>query len=178
MTASRRRRDGVGLRSRTRKRWARMRLPVPAEEVPPSAVDELARRLRSSVDPANVCACAESVPGTLVPAGNDDHHLFVQSCDECGAAGRLPVGLNDDHLAARLVARAVGWHVRIRFDDDSLRYWRPFVARPGDWDDRDFVCVDADEYGWAPTAEIRLSRLVPTHARIAVARLRARRRPG
>lgn len=144
-------------------------LPVPYEELPPLPVGDLTDRLRLGADPNNECDCASSVPGTLVPFGNDEDHLFVQACDECSA--------DDDYVAARRVARAVGWHVRIRFDAETRRTWRPFVARPGEWDDRDFVAVDADEYGWAPEAEIALSRLIPTRLRIAVAALRARR-PG
>jgi hypothetical protein len=119
-------------------------------------VDELARLLRDRVDLANPCdACRDSIPGTLVPAGNDDHHLFVQSCDACNGAGHLPAGRSDDVWAAELVARKTGWRVRRRFDDGGRAYWRPFVAKPGGWDDADFVCVDADPHGWAPEAEIR-----------------------
>lgn len=134
--------------------------PLPvllAEELPPLPHAELDPLINALVDPTNPCdACGDSIPGTLVPAGNDDHHLFVQSCDYCACAGTLDPAFSDDFWAAELVAAHTGWHVRLRYDDDTRRSWRPFVARPGGWDDRDFVCVDPDEYGWAPSAEIPL----------------------
>ena len=130
---------------------------VGSAELPPLPLAELDRLIQPVVASANPCdACRDSIPGTLVPAGNDDHHFFVQSCDNCACAGTLEPGTSDDFWAAELVASRTGWHVRFRFDDDTRRYWRPFVARPGAWDDRDFVCVEPDEYGWAPAAEVPL----------------------
>lgn len=139
---------------------------VPCGDLPPVPLDELVERLAGAVDPENDCdACGDSLPGALVPAGNDDNHLFVQSCDACTAHC-------DDLVAARRAATALGWHVRLGYDDRTLRYWRPFVAKPGGWDDRDFASVDADEYGWGPAAEAPLTRVVPTPVRRALSGLR------
>ena len=141
-------------------------------DMPEWALADLERALQPHFDPDNDCdSCNGSVPGVLVPAGNDQNHLFVQSCDACRAG--LP---GDDVGAARLVAGRLGWRVRYRYDDRTLRYWRPFVARPGDWDDRDFACEGADEHGWEPVAEKPLCRLAPRPVRRAVHQALARQR--
>lgn len=107
---------------------------------------EFAAAVRTLADPAHECGCAPV--GVLAPMlpGGDDSHLFVERCDDC----RM---VDDDDAAAARVATLLGLSVRRRYDDDTLQYWRPFVARPGSPDDRDTYAVGANEFGCFPLAE-------------------------
>lgn len=150
--------------------------------IPNLTLEELEELVRSLADPANddwdsptYCdTCCGGLPGTIAPIlpGEDDAHPFVESCGSCER-------LNDEYAndtAARLIAAALGLNVRRRYDDDSLRYWRVFLARPGSPDDRDFYCIGADEFGCWPTQEIPL--LNGWRGRIQRRRVRARARKG
>lgn len=105
-----------------------------------------------SPDGSAGCECWACGPGgVLAPMlpGGDPAHPFVERCDLCEI-------FPDDGVAAEAVARMFGLVVRRRYDDDSLRYWRSFLARSGSPDDCDFVCVEPDEFGCWPSAEIAL----------------------
>ncbi len=100
-------------------------------------------------DPANDCdSCSNEMPGVIAPClpDGDDAHAFVERCDECGR-------FTDDVEAIEAFAKATGLNVRRRYDDASLKYWRPFVASPGSPDDRDFYGVGANEFGCWPNSE-------------------------
>ncbi len=123
-------------------------------------LDELTEMVRALADPANddpdsptYCdTCCGGLPGTIAPilTGGDPAHSFVENCGSCR---RLTDEYAND-TAAKLIADALGLNVRRRYDDASLAYWRVFLARPGSPDDRDTYCVDADEFGCWPSAEI------------------------
>jgi hypothetical protein len=96
------------------------------------------------------CDCeGDGMPGVLAPMypDGDAAHLFVQACDGCG---RYP----HDDAAAHALAEHLKLNVRRRYDDDSLRYWRPFVARPDSHDDADTYGIGADDFGCFPEKEV------------------------
>ena len=113
---------------------------------------ELREVTAAFADASNSCVCSFTMAGVLAPClpGGDDAHPFVEMCITCEL-------FPDDDAAAQAVARVLGLNVRRRYDDDSLRYWRPFLARPGSPDDRDTYCVGADAFGCWPQTEIPIT---------------------
>jgi hypothetical protein len=149
---------------------------------PNLTLDELVELAATAADPDHGCfSCDGLMPGIQTPMlpDGDDAHPFVEWCDECQTlfrdkrTGEL-VGdpalklYKDDEDAARAFAKRFGLNVRRRYDDESLRYYRIFLARPGSPDDRDWYCVGADEFGCFPDEE----RPVRIQHRIAALRRR------
>lgn len=125
---------------------------IKSDDMPLWLLDELSPLIDALVDPANDCqACTGQMPGVLAPVHDDENHIFVQSCDNCADASE-----SDDTGAATRLAAAVGWNAHNRYDDATKTQWRPFIAKPGSWDDADFIAVDPDEYGWGPEAEEKI----------------------
>lgn len=137
-----------------------------------AARDEVLAILRFFAPPEHDCdACEGDMPGVLVDAGNDDNHLFLQSCDTCNSHD----GASDDVGVTELAAKLTGWNVRWRWDtvDTVDESGRCFLAKPGGPDDFDCYGVYDDEeagdpdsmmyaYGWSPDREVDL---VPEPAR-------------
>ena len=164
-------------------------VPVDVALLPARLLAELRALEAVLADPGHSCdACGGGLPGVLCPAGNDEHHLFVQSCDNCAGAGQLDRGHSDDEWAARTLAARIGWTVHHRWDGPGMTTWRPLVAEPGSWDDRDWVGVAGDGHGWGPEQEIPLwvgwprdqrpDRPASSHRRIQLRRTRGWRKPG
>ncbi len=146
----------------------------------PLTHDELEALVRMLADPANddsdhdeYCdTCCGGLPGTIAPIypEGDDAHLFVECCGSCR---RIDDGMGDE-AAAFLIASALGLRVRRRYDDDSLRYYRVFLVRPGAVDDHDTYCIGASEVGTWPSLEVAL--LDGWRGRIQRRRIRAQYR--
>lgn len=120
--------------------------------VPMLTETELANRALALSDPNHDCDQC-SPPGVCAPMypNNDTNHLFIQRCDNCQF-------VDDDNDAAQVIADALGLVVHVRYDDEHLEYFRPFVTLAGAADDADFYCVDADEFGCNPHEEVRIER--------------------
>ena len=126
-------------------------------------VEHLSATLKSA---DNDCeACASGMPGVLAPClpDSDASHAFIQKCDLCEV-------IEDDDAATEAFAMATGLIAHRRFDDDSLTRWRPFVARAGDEDDTDLVCVwtagPQNEFGVHPDDERPLDTPESQHAQV------------
>lgn len=117
--------------------------------------DELIAIADTLTEPTNDCdeGCAGGMPGVLAPCfpDGDESHLFIECCDTCL---RYP----DDTAAAEAFAAATGLVVKYRFDNGTLRYWRPFIARPGSTDARDVYGVGSNWCGCYPDHEVALER--------------------
>lgn len=131
--------------------------------IPNLTLEELESMVRTLTVPANddpdsleFCdTCCGGLPGTIAPIlpEGDDAHPFVECCGSCE---RIDSATQGNDMAAQLVAAALGLKVRKRFDDDSLRYYRVFLARPGSPDDRDTYCIGASWCGTHPSHEVGL----------------------
>lgn len=116
--------------------------------------DELTALAVTLRDADNDCEeCASCMPGVFSPCypGGDQAHLFIERCDTCR---RYP----DDTAAADAFAAATGLVVHYRFDDGTLRCWRPFIARPESDEARDVYGVGSNWYGCYPDHEVALGR--------------------
>jgi hypothetical protein len=102
-------------------------LTVSALEPEDLEPDELGALVRPLTD--HGCGCSS---GALAPWNGG---TFVEACADCAR-------FTDDDDAAGFLAGRLGLNVRRLYDDETRRYWRPFLTRPGSPGDHDEIGDD------------------------------------